>query len=156
MIDVMTEKRPKRRRRMSLQNGRAGRSPLWWSGAAGSKPDGTPWAIDFTKAALKILDSGRTPEQRSTWLLGFIQRQDLARLDDDGVRELQTHVAGFCLEEQNRSGPGAILHAQYYSIFTARRLAAVAEELSSEINKVLAGAGWWNLKPASLTRSIYR
>jgi hypothetical protein len=142
---------------MSLQNGRAGRRPLWWwSGAAGSKPEETPWAGDFTTAAVKILDARRTPEQRSAWLLEFIQRHDLARLDDDGVRELQTQVAGFCLEEQNRSGPGAILHAQYYSSFTARRLAAVAEELSREIDKALAGAGWWKLKPASLTRSIYR
>ncbi len=142
---------------MSLQNGHAGRSPLWWwSGTAGSKPEGTPRAIDFATAAIKILDAGRTPEQRSAWLLGFIQRDDLARLDDDGVRELQTQVAGFCLEELNSSGPGATLDAQNYSSFTARRLAAVAKELSSEIDKALTGAGWWNLKPASITRSIYR
>jgi len=142
---------------MSLQNGRAGRSPLWWwSGAAGSKPEGTPWAQDFTTAAVKILDAGRTSEQRCAWLLEFIQRHDLARVDDDEVRELQIKVAGFCLEERNRSGPGAILHAQHYATFTARRLAAVAEELTREINRALSGAGWWNLKPASLTRSIYR
>lgn len=155
----MTDKQPNRPRRVSLQNGRSGRSPLWWSGAAGGKREGTPWAVDFSKAAVKILDARRTPEQRSAWLLEFIQRHDLARLDDDGVRELQTQVAGFCLEEQNRSGskgPGAMLHAQYYSSFTARRLAAVAKELSGEIGKALTGAGWWNLKPASFTRSIYR
>ena len=142
---------------MSLQNGRAGRSPLWWwSGAAGSKPEGTPWAGDFTDAAIKILDAERTPEERCAWLLQFIQRHNLARLDDDGVRELQTQIAGFCLEEQNASGPDTVLHAQHYSGFTARKLGAVAEELSSEIDKALKGAGWWNLKLSSLTRSIYR
>lgn len=153
----MTEKQPNRPRRMSLQNGRAGRSPLWWwSEAADRKPEGIPWAVDFATAAIRILDTRRTAEQRSAWLLGFIQRHDLARLDDDGVRELQTQVAGFCLKEQNRPGPGATLHAQNYSSFTARRLAAVAKELSREIDKALMGAGWWNLKPASLTRSICR
>ncbi len=152
----MTEKQPNRPRRMSRQNGRAVRSPLWWwSGTAGTKPEGTPWARDFATAAIKILDAGRTPEQRCAWLLGFIQRNDLTGLDDDGVRELQTQVAGFCLEEQ-RSGPGATLHAQYYSSLTARRLSAVAKELSTQIDKVLIGAGSWNLKRASLTRSIYR
>jgi len=89
----MTDKQPNRPRRVSLQNGRSGRSPLWWSWAAGAKPEGTPWAGDFTKAAVKILDAGRRPEQRSAWLLEFIQSRDLARLDDDGVRELQTEVA---------------------------------------------------------------
>ncbi len=153
----MTKKRSNRPKRMSFQNHRAERSPLWWwSGAGDHKPKGTPWAVEFTTAAIKILDARRTPEQRCAWLFEFIQRDDLARLDDDGVRELQTQVAGFCLEEQNASGPGTVLHAQNYAVFSARKLAAVAEKLRTEVGKALTGAGWWNLKPASLNRSIYR
>jgi len=140
---------------MSFQNRRAARSRLWWSGDH-KPPEGTPWAIEFTSAALKILYARRPPEQRTAWLLDFIQRDDLARLDANGVRELQTQVAGFCLEEQNASGPRSVLHAAHYSVFSGRKLAAVAEKLRTEIGKALTGASWWNLKAASLTRSIHR
>jgi hypothetical protein len=156
MIDVMKKKQRKRLRRMSFQNRRY-RSSLWWTTeTAGHKPGKTPWAIELSDAALKILDARRTSEQRSAWLLEFIQRDDLARIDDDGVRELQTQIAGFCLEEQNASGPGIILHAEHYSVFSARKLAAVAEKLRTEIGEALTGGRWWTLKPANLSRSIYR
>lgn len=135
---------------------RAGRRPLWWWGSADTKPEGTPWALGFTTAAVKILDARRTPEQRTAWLLELVQRGDLACLDDNGVRKLQTEIGGFCLEEQNTSGPGVGLHAQHYANLTARRLAVVAEQLRAEIGKTLAGGPWWGLKATGVTRSIFR